>query len=53
MLRFICVQVVKFAAVVVCIGVCSACLFPGHDARYEDRRDSREAHHDEHREDHH
>jgi hypothetical protein len=53
MLRFICVNIVKATAVIVCIGVgVSACLFPGRDARYDDRRESHEGHHDEHHDEH-
>jgi hypothetical protein len=54
MLCSICVNIVKASAVVTCLGVAlGACLLPGPEARYDDRRNRHEERHEEHHEDHH
>ena len=50
MLRSICLNILKVAAVVVCLGVgSSACWVHGRDGGHDDHRDGREGHRDEHR----
>jgi hypothetical protein len=49
MLRSICLMAVKVSALLILVGVASACWDRGRDARYDVRRDDRLEHREEHR----